>query len=155
VINIQPAQGLMEVLKRPGLYLILMAWWIAVFFIIALFSYPVKSYLSSYVPFFVAFVVILASGIALNIIETKFLFWRDMGHWGRFLILTGSYAFAILVILVITLTLDSYRLIGYFRGDPEGSFGMLYVPSVIFYFLAGTILSAVLSAKGKRSPADS
>jgi len=142
-----------KLLKGPGLYLILMTWWIVVFFVIALFSYPVTSYLSSYLPFFIAFVVILASGIVLNIMETKFFFWRDMGHWGRFLMLTGSYAVAIIVILVITMILDSYRLVGYFRGDPEGSFGMLYVSSVIFYLLAGVIVSVVLSVKGKRSPA--
>ena len=135
-------------LKNPGACLVLMSWWIVPFFVIALFSYPLRAYVSSYVPFLVALVVISSSGILMNVLETKFRFWSWLGHWSKCLILIGSYALAILVILILTLTLDSYGLVGYFDGDAEGSFGMLYIPSAIFYLMAGAIAPAVLTGRG-------
>lgn len=42
--------------------------------------------------------------------------------------------------MVVTLTLDYFRLVRYFGGDAAGSFGMLYIPSVMFYLLLGLIL---------------
>lgn len=125
----------------------LMMWWVIPFFVTAFLSYPFRSYLSSYLHFLIAFGVPSIFALILNAVEAKYRFWKDTGHWGRLGWLTGSYAVVILIVLIITLTLDSYGLIGYFGGDPEGSFGMLYLPSFVFYLLVGAIASSVLTVR--------
>ena len=130
-----------------------MIWWIFVFFAICLFSYPITRYLTSYIPFFVAFAVTPMFSLFLNLADSAFTFWRRIGYWGKFATLMGSYALTIIAIVIITLVLSSHGMIGYFGGDPEGSFGMLYIPSIVFYGVVGTVLMIGLTAMkglGKR-----
>jgi hypothetical protein len=119
--------------KTPGARLMLMFCWIIPFFVIAFVSYQLKGCFSSYLHFSVAIGVPLIVAAALNAVYAKYPFWKDMENWGRFSWLTGSYAVVILLLAIITVTLASYGLIGYFRGDAEGSFGMLYLPSLEQY----------------------
>jgi len=137
----------MRLFKRPGLYLVLMGWWILVFLGIDLARYPIHGFLLSYVPYFVALILFMVFAVFLTFLDFKFNWWERMRHWGRFLLLIGSYAITTIAILVIVITLDSWRLIQYFGGDAGGSFGLLFVPSILVYFICGAILSAVLTAK--------
>jgi len=69
-----------------------------------------------------------------------------MGYWGKFAALMGSYSSTIIAILIISLILSSHGMISYFGGDPEGSFGMLYIPSIVFYGVVGMVLIIGLTA---------
>ncbi len=135
-----------EIFTGPGKYLLLMTCWIFVFFVICVFSCPVTRYLTSYIPFFVAFSLSLIFSLLLNLAEGVFAFWRRMGYWGKFAILMGFYSSNIIAILIISLILSSHGVISYFGGDPEGSFGMLYIPSIFFYGVVGTVLMLGLTA---------
>jgi hypothetical protein len=138
---------LKRILKSPGTCLVLMAWWIIAFFMIDLFRFHVRGYLSSYVPYLVAFIVLFSFGIAMNILEVKLQFWSRLGHWGKLVVLTVSYALAVHVMVFLTLTLYSYGLVGFFGADPEGSFGMLYLPSVAFYFVVAAVVGVTWTIK--------
>ena len=125
---------------KSGAYLILMTYgWITPFLIIGLYSYPPAHYLSSFYPFGVAVLVTVLTGFWCGRLEKKFGFWSQGGFWPRYFILIGGYWLNIVVILAVTLTLDARGWIGYFGGDAAGSFGMLYIPSAIFYTAAGAI----------------
>ena len=135
-----------QILIGPGKYLLLMTWWIFVFFAICLFSYPVTRYLTSYIPFFVAFAVTLMFSLLLNLVDGTFTFYRKMDSWGKFATLMISYASTVIVSLIITMVLSSHGMIDYFGGDPEGSFGMLYIPSIVFYGVVGMVVIFGLKA---------
>lgn len=125
---------------KSGAYLILMTYgWIAPFLLIALWRYSPGRYLSSFYPFGVAVLVTALSGWGCGKMEKKLGFWNQGGFWPRYFMLIGWYWLNILVILAVTLTLDARGWIGYFGGDAAGSFGMLYIPSAIFYTGAGAI----------------
>ncbi len=47
------------------------------------------------------------------------------------------YSINMIAILVIALSLSHFRLLEYFGGDPEGSIGMLFIPTIVGYFLLG------------------
>ena len=131
---------------RTGIYVILMTfWWILPLFVLALFRYPISVFINSYYPFFVAFIVTLLISFIVNIIETRTDYWGCSGYWKKYLIVNGVYALNVLTILVVSITLDSVGLIGFFSGDPEGSFEMLYVPSVGFYLLLGLVIRIITS----------
>ena len=70
-------------------------------------------------------------------------FWSHRRLWGRFVILATAYTVVIGASLVFTCVLDSYRLVAYFGGDAEGSFGLLYFPSIVFYWLVGAVVCGV------------
>jgi len=124
-----------------------MMWWVIPFFMIALFFYSLKSYFSSFVPFMIVFGLTFTFCVTLNKIDREWEFWNGMHHWGRFGVLMGSYTGLVLSAVFLTDTLHSYGAVRFFGGDPEGSFGMLYLPSVVFYLATGTIVSLVLSAR--------
>ena len=134
-------------LKGPGTYLVLMTWWVFVFFVVSLRSYPIAHHLSSYLPFFIAFAVSIAFGLTLNLTNARWSFWLRLPLWAKILTLIAGYAANVVVILIITVTLDSYRLIDYFGGDPEGSFGMLYIPSAAAYSLLAALAIVALKVK--------
>ncbi len=135
-----------RVFTGPGKFLLLMTWWIFVFFIFCLFSYPVPHYLTSYIPFFVAFGFTLMFSLFLNVADGALDFWERMGYWGKFATLMGFYSSTILSILIVSVILSSHGMISYFGGDPEGSFGMLYLPSIVFYGAVGMVLIIGLTA---------
>ena len=132
-------------LRGPGKYLLAMIWWILVFFFLRLYSYPFRDYLSSYLVFFIPLAFTVAVGFILNLFESKFRFWSTRSHWGRCFIITSAYTGAIGASLIITIVLDSRNLVAYFGGDPEGSFGVLYVPSIVFYWIAGAVVCGLVS----------
>lgn len=136
-------------MKKSVFVGIMTLWWITPFFIVSLTHYPINQYLNSYYMFFIAFIITTISCVIFTFIEKKFDSWRNSGYWKNYFIINGAYALNILIILFITLTLDSYGVIGYFGGDPEGSFGMLYIPSVIFYLFLGLMIGIIVSVKNK------
>ena len=139
-----------EIFTGPGKYLLLMTWWVFVFLAICLFSYPVTRYLTSYIPFLVAFALTLIFSLFLNLAEGAFTFWRRMDYLGKFATLMGFYSSTVIAILIICLILSSDGLISYFDGDRVGSFGWLYIPPIFFYGFAGMVLTIGLVAKKER-----
>jgi hypothetical protein len=134
------------VLENPGLCLALMSWWIIPFLAASVLTHPISEYPRSYLLFLIALGGIVSFAGALNVINLRWQVWGKMGHWGKFLILSGCYTLSVAAILAVTLVLDSYGALDYFGGDAEGSFGMLFIPSVLGYFVLGGIACAVLSA---------
>jgi len=137
--------------KNPAFYLILMTCWIVPFFFVYLFSYPVWNYFSSYLPFFISFIVVAVYAYFLSFLNLKFSFWERYGHWKRFFVLIAAYAVTIISILTIIVILDDKGLIKYFGGDAGGSFGLLFVPSIIFYFIFGILFSTIITVMRKKN----
>ncbi len=135
---------LKRILKSPGIYLVLMAWWIFAFYILNLVNFGFtspelrirfSSFLRSHIPYLIAFIVLFSIAITMNMVEARFQFWGRLGHWGKLIVLTVSYAFAILVIVMLTSTLSLYVRLEYFGSGPAGSFGIVYLVSVRYYFI--------------------
>jgi hypothetical protein len=138
-------------LGKPGRYLLIMTfWWMAPFLLVALTGFSPARWPLSYVPFLVAVAVTLLLSALCNRLETRHGYWRRSGFAKRYFLLNGWYALNVGLILAVTLSLDSFRLVGYFGGDPEGSFGMLYLPSVLFYLIVGLILGLVRQIRKAR-----
>jgi hypothetical protein len=64
-------------------------------------------------------------------LENRQGYWRRSGFGKKYFIINAWYAVNVVLILALTLTLDNFHLVGYFGGDPESSFGRLYLPSVL------------------------
>ena len=118
-------------------------WWMAPFLVVALANFSPGHWPRSYVPFMVAIAVTLLLSALCNWLERRQGSWRRSGFWTRYFLLNGWYALNMVLILGVTLTLDSFRLMRYIGGDAEGSFGMLYLPSVLLYLVLGLILGLV------------
>lgn len=95
---------------------------------ISFMSYAVFNNIKSYLSFFAAFVIYAAAGLLLG-------FWGQSTLWRRYIILVAGYATATICVLLFTVIIDYFGLISYFDGDAAGSFGMCYIPSIVFYAL--------------------
>lgn len=129
----------------PAVALLLMAWWIDVFFILMLPFHSMGQYFSSYIPFFLAFAVFSFFAFVLMMAEWFFGIWSRSGHWVRAGVLVGTYTAAILITMTLEIDLFGEGYVDYFGGDPEGSFGMLYIPSIAFYVLLALGVCATIA----------
>jgi|WetSurMetagenome_2_1015567.scaffolds.fasta_scaffold767032_1 hypothetical protein len=128
-------------LGKPGRYLLIMTfWWIAPFLLVALSRFSPARWPRSYVPFLMAVTVTLLLSALCGWLENRQGSWRRSGFGKKYFLLIAWYALNVALILALTLSLDHFHLVGYFGGDPEGSFGMLYLPSVLVYLVLGFIL---------------
>ncbi|MBU4233240.1 MAG: hypothetical protein L6277_08250 [Desulfobacterales bacterium] len=138
-------------LGKPGRYLLIMTfWWMAPFLLVALARFSPALWPLSYVPFLVAVAVTLLLSALCGRLEKRHGYWRRSGFGKRYFLLNGWYALNVGLILAVTLTLDYFHLVGYFNGDPEGSFGMLYLPSVLVYLVLGLILGVARQVRQAR-----
>ena len=129
----------------PGSHLIAITWgWIIPFFLMAV-AYDGLRDQKSYTPFWVAFGITFTLGTLSTVVELATGLWRRSPGWLRFLLLGGLYFINIYAIVDITVYLDQIGKVAYFGGDACGSFGMLYWPSVIMYFLIGLPIVAIRS----------
>lgn len=132
--------------KGPGKYLLLMMWWVFLGFAFILIPEPIYSNLTSYNLFFVAFALTILIGFLLNIADSRLDYWNRTKHWGKYAILAGSYTLNAAANITILINLPS-ELITYFHMDAGGSIGLLYLPTVIFYVLAGLVISICLTIR--------
>jgi hypothetical protein len=139
-------------LGKPGRYLLIMTfWWIAPFLLVALARFSPARWPLSYVPFLVAVAVTMLLSALCGRLENRRGSWRRAGFAKRYFLLNGWYALNVGLILTVTLSLDYFHLAGYFTGDPEGSFGMLYLPSVLVYLVLGLILGLARQVRKTRA----
>jgi len=132
-------------MRRSGIALICMTlWWVMPFFVIDLVAHPIHSHFSSHLLYIIVILISVISAYLLSVSDAKKGLWGRSAYWGKYLLLCGTYAAQMIVILIVVLSLDEYRLIGYFGRDPESSVGMLFVPSILVYTLLGAIVGAVL-----------
>jgi hypothetical protein len=114
-----------------------MASWVVPFFIIGLIRYSLFDYFTSFIPFFVTFVIYGITGLLLNSWNQSTGFWSNYGVWKRYFLLVGMYSLAAILTVISIMALDSIGLARYFGGDAGGSFGLLFFPSMIFYIVIG------------------
>lgn len=135
-----PTMELKRIYNGPGKYLIFMMWWAFIAIIPRLFAYDLTYYFSSYLPLIIPITVTLIVSLSINLLDSIYLLWNQWGIWKKYLILMGAYALINIVSLIIISILSTYRMLDYFGGDPEGSIGMLYLPSIFFYGIVGAII---------------
>jgi len=127
----------MKPIKNPGTFVVLMAAWVVPFFIIGLIRYSIFDYFTSFIPFFVAFIIYGLIGFLLNRWNQSTEFWPNFGVWKRYFLLIGMYSLAAILTVILIMVLDSIGLARYFGGDAGGSFGLLFFPSIIFFTIIG------------------
>ena len=126
---------------KSGKYLFIMTnWWILPFFVVYLSQFPFLENLPSYYVFFIPFIITGIFSLGCGLMEAKTGWWSRAGFWKKYFALNGLYILNIFLIISVTITLHSYRMLRFFGSDPEGSFGMLYPWTIILYLLAGIIL---------------
>lgn len=129
---------------RPGKYLIVMIWWIMAAFFVQLPFHPLWRYFSSYLAYFVVFFFALVVATLLNVMESRAGSWSRRGVWGKFVLLATAYTVTMMASLIVTIVLDGYRVVAYFGADACGSVGLLYLPSIGFYWVAGGVVCGIL-----------
>ncbi len=136
---------------NPGIYLLIMIWWIFVSFIGTIVRHSIFDYLSSFIPYFLAFFIFGLSAILLGVYEIKNYFWDKCGYWKKYFIIIGLYAAATIICVSVTVILDDYRLVQYFEGDAAGSFGMGYFGFLSLYLIVGVVIGVVSSLYNRKS----
>jgi hypothetical protein len=129
----------------PSLVLLAMTlWWTVPAFILELLAHPFREYFSSHLQYLITIAMCLIWSLVLGIVDAANPLWQKSGYWGRFILVWVFYLLQMTTTLAVFLSLVSSRTIDYYGADPEGSIGMLFLPSVAFYFLlglgAGTLL---------------
>lgn len=131
--------------RNLGIYLLGMAWWVFAYLVVVLIGYPPIRYFSSHVPSLVALAIFGLSALVLGLFDARRRLWIRFGHWGRFFIVFGVYTLDSAIGLAVTTLLDVKGYVGYFGGDPEGALPMLYLPTVVLYLIAGSLLCTVIT----------
>jgi hypothetical protein len=126
-------------MRAPGKYLVAMIWWIILLFLPYLLTCSPIRYASSHLVYLVPIVLTLAAAAVLNFLEIDTEFWSRRGRWGRYVILVIAYTCVIGASLVLTVVLNSCGAVAFYGGDAGGSFALLYIPSILFYWIAGAI----------------
>ncbi len=125
-------------INRPSIYLLVMTlWWSIPFFIMSLLHYPLVPYLSSYLLYFSIFGATITLIIFINVQKFPAVYWESSSRTRKYFFMCILYSINMIAILVIALSLSHFRLLEYFGGDPEGSIGMLFIPTIVGYFLLG------------------
>ncbi|MDH7515465.1 MAG: hypothetical protein QHI48_06310 [Bacteroidota bacterium] len=138
----------MKLHRNPGVFLLLMSSWVVPFFIIEAFSHPFRGNLPSFTPFFIWFSTFSVAALLFSMFDSRKGFWHRYGFWKRYTVLEAAYAGTTLVALLLHTVLDSLGMVDYFGGDPEGSFAMYYIPSIMVYAAAGALLYFIRRAFG-------
>jgi hypothetical protein len=125
---------------RPAICVMLMTlWWAVPAFFIQLQNYQFNKYLSSYIIYYVIFGITLVYGVLLTK-DKKAQKWKELSIRQKFFWLCSRYAINIALMLLCVGVLSHFHLLDYFGSDPEGSIGMLFVPSALAYFLPGLLV---------------
>jgi len=117
-------------MQLTTLIAVMSLWWVVPFFVAAVVRYPITTNMSSYIPFAVITATTALSCIAVATVAKKY---RAKNHWRTYIILNTTYAANVAAAMALTIALDSIGAVTYFGGDAAGSFGMLYIPSILFY----------------------
>jgi hypothetical protein len=128
-------------MKFSILIAVMSLWWVAPFFIAAVARYPVGTNMPSFIPFAVITATTALSCIAIAAVVKKY---RAKNYWQTYIILNTAYAANVAAAMAVTIALDSIGAVAYFGGDSAGSFGMLYIPSVLFYLISGAVWRLLL-----------
>ncbi len=132
---------------HPGACLILLWWWIAPFLVVDLFRHSEFRHILGFWPYVATVIVVGLCAAALQAAERRALFWSHTGRWGRFAILICCYGTSVIAVLTVILILYNYGAPIHFNGDPEGSFGMLLIPSIVGYATIGVVVNTGLSIR--------
>ncbi|HRR40076.1 MAG TPA: hypothetical protein P5244_02470 [Syntrophales bacterium] len=126
--------------NSPALLLLAMSlWWVLPMFAIHLLLYPFTEYFSSHLLYLIVIGIALLTAAGASIMNVMIPRWEYACPWERYYWLAAAYTVQMIVTLIIALILDAYHLIRYYGGDAAGSIGMLFIPSVLFYFIVGVI----------------
>jgi len=132
--------------KNPGVYLALMWWWVVAIFVIHLIVHPLPIYISSYIRYFGAFIVIGASAITIGFLNAKTNFWSRFGQWKRFFVLIGAYTLSVFLVLGSSVGMINYMFADFWGSSSRDSdFEMACLPTAIFYFIIGILWSVIFS----------
>lgn len=137
------ARKTVKVLKSKPTTIFLLAmtlWWLIPFFARDLLGYPLLSHLRSHLLYFVTFSMATLFALLVGYVDRRSRFWKRYAYWGRYLIISGLYALQMILIVLILSVLDYWNLLRYFGGDAGGSVGFLFLPSILFYWIAGAFL---------------
>lgn len=130
----------------PGLYVAAMTLiWVGPFFALNLYQYPLDEYANSYRLYYLVFSSTLLISIATIAANHFIKVWEMPGYWRKFLFVWGAYAANIVLILVVYFGCAAPGTWEYFGGCPAGSFGMLFIPSVITYLIGGAFVGLIYS----------
>jgi hypothetical protein len=132
---------------HPGACLILLWWWVAPFLVVDLVKHAEFRHISGFWPYVATVIVVCLCAAALQAAERRAHFWSRSGRWSRFIILIGCYAVSVIAVLTVILILYNYGVPIHFNGDPEGSFGMLLIPSIVGYATLGVVVNTGLSIR--------
>ena len=123
----------------PGMVVACMSlWWVLPFFLRDVREFDVGTDLPSFMSYFIAFGGVFLLIPTVWVVEWRWGLWAKRRFGGRALYAALLYAILVCGVLLVHIHLDACGLIEYFGGDAGGSFGLLYVPSAVFYLvLAG------------------
>jgi len=130
--------------RHPGVLLLAMMSWIAPFLALDLFSHSVMADAASFVPYWVVGGFAVTGILLLEFLEHRLRIWSQRGLWGKFVVAMSAYSVVIGASLTVTVLLDAFGYVAYFGGDAGGSFGLLYVPSVILFWVVGGVICFLL-----------
>jgi len=108
-----------------------------------LLRYPLVAYWDSHLLYMVLLAAAFLVLLGMNALDLATDFWRRAALWLRILILCGGYAFMTACNLTVLLTLDAVGILHYYGGDPEGSAGMLLMPSAFLWLILGGVSSGL------------
>jgi hypothetical protein len=119
----------------PSIYVIsILMSWVLPGFVISYYRYPsFTRYFASFIPFFISFASALIVGLILLLLNIFIFRWEDYDIGKKYFIIIGAYFSIYPVFMGLLFFLQSRVTIGYFGSDPEGSWFMLYCPSMIVY----------------------
>jgi len=125
---------------KPALILLLMTlWWALPLFALHLWRYPSAAYLPSHTLYCVIIGLAIITALGVTLGSSLYPYWKEASLGERYYWLCAAYTAQMVVTLTTVLMLDTYQLIDYYDGDAAGSVGMLFLPSVLFYFALGVL----------------
>jgi len=115
-------------------------WWVVPLFVVNIMTHPSLLHMQSHMVYIVIIFLSASAAFTLIAISAATNIWAYATNWGRYHILCTVYTIQMIFTLLIVLALNACRMIGYYGGDPEGSVGMLFIPSTLLYFVLGVFV---------------
>jgi hypothetical protein len=123
---------------KPGYWVIVLTlWWVLPFLIRDLSTVSIREDPSSYYLYIIVFGMALFLGLLLNILDHFSKFYKEAGHWKKYLIVCITYAINIIAIMTTYFLLPEKLIYEIEAGCAAGSFGILFIPSIVVNFFLG------------------
>jgi len=125
-------------------------WWLLPLFALNVAIHPLFLNLSSHFLYLVLIVIAGLASLAFSATCESAELWTESTPWGQYHVLCAGYTIQMIVSTGVVLYLGSIQAVEYYGAGVERSVALVFIPSVMVYFIAGVVARWISQASRRK-----